>query len=91
MGLRTVILMSEGQVLCYAHPCLSDAVVAAGLVAGRAAVILCWQYLSPHCWMLQEPVLPMEEPGRGLCILGVCLQPHASLKDQGHERTSCNI
>lgn len=45
------------------------------------------RYLSPrcwvHCWVLQEPALHTEEPGRGLCVLRVCLQAHASLEEQG--------
>lgn len=73
--------------LCYSHLGHSDRVVSAGLVARRACVIPGCQYLSPqgcgHCWAFWEPLLHVEEPGRGLCVLSVCLQAHASLKEQG--------
>lgn len=41
--------------------------------------------LPVHCWVLQEPVLHVEDPGRGLCVLSVCLLAHTSLKEQGFQ------
>lgn len=87
MELRTVVLMCESQG-CFVIPTLAtDGLVSAGIVARRAHVIPGRQYPSPHCgvhcWVLQEPVLHVEEPGRGLCVLSICLHGHASLKEQG--------
>lgn len=36
--------------------------------------------LPVHCW-----VLHVEDPGRGLCVLSVCLLAHTSLKQQGFQ------